>query len=264
MVAPDVSAVVSMVPEVSAGVSEVLVVVSMVPEVPVVVLEVPAVVSKVPAMVSKLPVVVPVVSMVSEVPAVVSMYRHSVGGADSGASDGGGGIGGGGGGGSIGVGCSGGGGGGGGRDGVGGGAAGGGCRGDDSDHGGGGGRAMDGGGGYRGGVGSVIHCLVRIRGSQRFFFLSVVYGDNRGTERKRLWSGLRKFKSILGDKPWTVMSDFNCLLFPHDALGGISRRNGDMEDFGLCLEDIELFVAHFTGIHYTWCQKPKAGAGLKR
>ncbi|KAJ9536715.1 hypothetical protein OSB04_un000100 [Centaurea solstitialis] len=109
-----------------------------------------------------------------------------------------------------------------------------------------------------------VHCEVRIRGLQHPFFISFVYGDNRGTIRKQLWSGLRKFKAILGDKPWLIAGDFNCLLFPHDALGGVSRRNGDMEDFALCIEDIEMFDAHFTGIHYTWCQKPKTETGLKR
>ncbi|KAJ9535153.1 hypothetical protein OSB04_un001767 [Centaurea solstitialis] len=94
--------------------------------------------------------------------------------------------------------------------------------------------------------------------------MSFVYADNRGTERRLLWSGLRKFRAILGAKPWIIMGDFNCLLFPHDAFGGSSRRNGDMVDFACCLEDVEVFDACFTGIHYTWCQKPKTDSGLKR
>ncbi|KAJ9552900.1 hypothetical protein OSB04_016945 [Centaurea solstitialis] len=109
-----------------------------------------------------------------------------------------------------------------------------------------------------------IHCEVRIRGSTQMFFVSFVYGDNRGVGRKQLWSGLRKFKAIMGSKPWLVAGDFNCLLFPHDALGGVSRRNNDMEDFVLCLEDIDLFDMRFMGVHHTWCQKLQSGGGLKR
>ncbi|KAJ9536666.1 hypothetical protein OSB04_un000139 [Centaurea solstitialis] len=109
-----------------------------------------------------------------------------------------------------------------------------------------------------------IHCEVRIKGSTNVFFVSFVYGDNHGRQRMHLWSGLRKFKAIMGNKAWVVLGDFNCMLFPHDALGGISRRNGDMDDFATCLEDIELFDVRFTGIHHTWCQKPKTEEGLKR
>ncbi|KAJ9538957.1 hypothetical protein OSB04_031690 [Centaurea solstitialis] len=79
--------------------------------------------------------------------------------------------------------------------------------------------------------GQFMHCEIRIRGMTQGLFVSFVYGANRGQERQSLWSGLRKFRAILGDKPWVLLGDFNCLLFPHDALGGISRRNGDMADF---------------------------------
>ncbi|KAJ9536731.1 hypothetical protein OSB04_un000116 [Centaurea solstitialis] len=108
-----------------------------------------------------------------------------------------------------------------------------------------------------------IHCQVNIRGGCSFF-VSFVYGANRATERMELWSGLRRLKVCLGDKPWVILGDFNSLLFPHDALGGVSRRNPDMMDFFLCLEDIEVFDVRFSGIHYTWCQKPKEEAGLRR
>ncbi|KAJ9541740.1 hypothetical protein OSB04_028246 [Centaurea solstitialis] len=109
-----------------------------------------------------------------------------------------------------------------------------------------------------------VHCQICVRGAAQTFFLSVVYGDNRGLNRRMLWSGLRKFKAIMGAKPWVIAGDFNCLLFPHDALGGVSRRNSDMDDFALCLEDIEVFDLRFTGIHHTWCQKPQSEGGLKR
>ena len=60
------------------------------------------------------------------------------------------------------------------------------------------------------------------------------------------------------------MGDFNTMLFPHDGVGGSSRRNNDMEDFFLCLEDVEIFDVTYTGIQYTWCQKPSGGCGINR
>ncbi|KAJ9541829.1 hypothetical protein OSB04_028335 [Centaurea solstitialis] len=109
-----------------------------------------------------------------------------------------------------------------------------------------------------------LHCEVRFRDSDDCFFLSVVYGSNRSSDRRLLWSGLRKFKVLIGDKPWVVVGDFNCLLFPHDAYGGVSKRNGDMMDFAACVEDVEIFDVRFMGIHHTWCQKPKEESGLRR
>ncbi|KAJ9536687.1 hypothetical protein OSB04_un000160 [Centaurea solstitialis] len=109
-----------------------------------------------------------------------------------------------------------------------------------------------------------MHCEVRLRGDTQSWFCSVVYGANNSSLRKQLWSGLRKFRAIMGNQPWVLMGDFNAMLFPHDALGGMSRRNSDMVDFFECVEDIEVFDISYTGIQHTWCQKPKEEAGLRR
>ncbi|XP_024965720.1 uncharacterized protein LOC112505911 [Cynara cardunculus var. scolymus] len=70
----------------------------------------------------------------------------------------------------------------------------------------------------------------------------VVLGNLGGeeTQGRELWSGLRKFKVLIGSKPWIVMGDFNAMLFTHDGFGGSSRRNTDMSDFFACVEDVEL------------------------
>ncbi|KAJ9536710.1 hypothetical protein OSB04_un000095 [Centaurea solstitialis] len=109
-----------------------------------------------------------------------------------------------------------------------------------------------------------MNCQVRIRGSDVVFFLTVVCGANKATERQPLWSDLRKFAAILGNKPWVLTGDFNALLFPHDAFGGSSMRNQDMLDFFTCVEDIEVFDLRYSGIQHTWCQKPKDESGLRR
>ncbi|KAJ9536545.1 hypothetical protein OSB04_un000297 [Centaurea solstitialis] len=109
-----------------------------------------------------------------------------------------------------------------------------------------------------------IHCLVKLRGGQDSFFLTIVYGSNSYLERKLLWSGLRKAKVLMGSQPWTIMGDFNSMFFPHDGYGGSSKRNSSMEDFYACIEDIEVLDVSYTGIHYTWTQKPRGGDGLLR
>ncbi|KAJ9561523.1 LOW QUALITY PROTEIN: hypothetical protein OSB04_006683 [Centaurea solstitialis] len=100
----------------------------------------------------------------------------------------------------------------------------------------------------------VVNCEIKVRGNSTVFFFSFIYAANQGRERRNLWSAIRKFRAIIGDKPWVLSGDFNTLLFPHDALGGCSRRNLDMAEFASFVEDI----------HGDSCQKPKEEAGLKR
>ncbi|KAJ9536720.1 hypothetical protein OSB04_un000105 [Centaurea solstitialis] len=109
-----------------------------------------------------------------------------------------------------------------------------------------------------------LHAFIRLRGQQDGFFITFVYGANQLSERKQLWSNLRKAKVLLGAQPWAIMGDFNAMLFPHDGFGGISRRNASMEDFFNCVEDIEVIDVTYTGVQYTWTQKPQGGDGLHR
>jgi len=109
-----------------------------------------------------------------------------------------------------------------------------------------------------------IHCQILIKGMTTPFFVSVCYGANSVVERRGLWSGLRKFKVLMGAKPWLLSGDFNTMLFPHDGVGGSSRRGVDMADFCMCLEDIDVFDLPYSGIQYTWCQKPAGEDGIIR
>ncbi|XP_024958932.1 uncharacterized protein LOC112499893 [Cynara cardunculus var. scolymus] len=109
-----------------------------------------------------------------------------------------------------------------------------------------------------------LNCKVFLRGGHDYIFLSLVYGANVGNARRDLWSGLRKFKVLIGTQPWVVMGDFNTMLFPHDGFGGFSRRNADMSDFFTCVEDVESFDLHYSGVHFTWNQKPNAKGGILR
>ncbi|KAJ9536709.1 hypothetical protein OSB04_un000094 [Centaurea solstitialis] len=109
-----------------------------------------------------------------------------------------------------------------------------------------------------------IHCFVRLRRGTGSFFLTIVYGSNSCIERRELWSGLRKAKVLMGSQSWAIMGDFNSMLFPHDGVGGSSRRNASMEDFFSCVEDIEVLDVNYSGIQYTWVQKPRGDDGIMR
>ncbi|KAJ9536655.1 hypothetical protein OSB04_un000128 [Centaurea solstitialis] len=109
-----------------------------------------------------------------------------------------------------------------------------------------------------------IHCMIRIKGIDDLFYATFVYGSNSTVVRRELWSGLRKAKVLMNQRPWVVLGDFNAMLFQHDGYGGSSRRNVDMEEFFLCMEDVELFDVSYGGIQYTWSQKPLGGDGILR
>ncbi|KAJ9536614.1 hypothetical protein OSB04_un000215 [Centaurea solstitialis] len=109
-----------------------------------------------------------------------------------------------------------------------------------------------------------MNCKVFVKGTPLAFFLSLVYGANTCVGRRLLWSGLRKFKVFLGNNPWLALGDFNSMLFPHDGLGGSSKRDRDMEEFSLCLEDVDLFDCRYGGTQYTWMQKPNGFGGIMR
>lgn len=76
-----------------------------------------------------------------------------------------------------------------------------------------------------------INCEARIVGEGEPVFFSFVYGRNKGVERRELWDGLRQFNLFTCSRAWVVLGDFNTMLFPHDGIGGSSRRNSDMEEF---------------------------------
>ncbi|XP_024964007.1 uncharacterized protein LOC112504301 [Cynara cardunculus var. scolymus] len=95
-------------------------------------------------------------------------------------------------------------------------------------------------------------------------FITFVYGCNTGTERRELWRAFGEFHAFSQRKAWIAMGDFNSKLFPHDGLGGSSRRNYDMEEFHICLEEAELFDILYQGCQFTWIQKPSGGEGGMR
>ncbi|KAJ9535485.1 hypothetical protein OSB04_un001384 [Centaurea solstitialis] len=109
-----------------------------------------------------------------------------------------------------------------------------------------------------------MHCLIKLKNDPQPFYVSVVYGANDLTLRRQLWSGIRKQKVLIGSQAWIIMGDFNAMLFPHDGYGGSSRRDRSMEEFALCADDVEIMDIRYSGIQYTWRQKPMSDDGVIR
>ncbi|XP_073041793.1 uncharacterized protein [Primulina eburnea] len=97
----------------------------------------------------------------------------------------------------------------------------------------------------------VIHVNVVCLHSHRVFVISFVYGLNSVVERRPLWD----FLMGRGDSvvlPWKVLGDFNCVLFPHEKMGGLPIRPCDIVDLRRCISHLELSYVNHVGCFFTW------------
>ncbi|GJX74877.1 RNA-directed DNA polymerase, eukaryota, reverse transcriptase zinc-binding domain protein, partial [Tanacetum coccineum] len=73
-----------------------------------------------------------------------------------------------------------------------------------------------------------------------------------GRLRKKLWSDLNNYKSMINDRTWIIMGDLNVSLNLEDHSEGISCMTQDMEEFKECINDIKMEDICSSGLHYTW------------
>lgn len=64
-----------------------------------------------------------------------------------------------------------------------------------------------------------IHALIRVRSLNFIWILSEIYASSRFAERCLLWDNLNMLAS-LHNLPWSLMGDFNEVLFEDEKLGG--------------------------------------------
>lgn len=64
-----------------------------------------------------------------------------------------------------------------------------------------------------------IHALIRVRSLNFIWILSEIYASSRFAERCLLWDNLKMLAS-LHNLPWSLMGDFNEVLFEDEKLGG--------------------------------------------
>nr|GEU49747.1 hypothetical protein [Tanacetum cinerariifolium] len=76
-----------------------------------------------------------------------------------------------------------------------------------------------------------ILCLVEVIQTKIKLFVSFVYASNSCIDRRELWNELSMHKSIVDNKAWALMGDFNVTLKPEEHSNGASRMSIDMNEF---------------------------------
>ena len=100
-----------------------------------------------------------------------------------------------------------------------------------------------------------MHFVVNLVHDHRKQFVSFIYAKNKGNERRVLWKNLVDHSSIVNGEPWVLLGDFNVALNIGDCSDLNAARDGEMEDFRVCLETLELDDIASKGMFYTWIQK---------
>ncbi|GJW79033.1 hypothetical protein Tco_0140715 [Tanacetum coccineum] len=86
--------------------------------------------------------------------------------------------------------------------------------------------------------------------------------DNYYMDRRALWSNLVGHASLMRNRPWVLMGDFNAALNLEDHSSGGYEPNVAIRGFKECVQDMEVSDVNCTGLHFTWNQKPKGSKGI--
>ncbi|KAJ9553884.1 LOW QUALITY PROTEIN: hypothetical protein OSB04_017929 [Centaurea solstitialis] len=109
----------------------------------------------------------------------------------------------------------------------------------------------------------VIHGRFYHVESKKKVFCSMVYAANDVVVRRLLWDQLREFGSLVKKEAWLILGDFNVSSNPADSSRGSSKITRGMLDFRECVHDIEVEDISYSGLQFTWTQKPLAMEGNK-
>lgn len=99
----------------------------------------------------------------------------------------------------------------------------------------------------------IITCSCILKDRNLEFLCSAVYEQNSQDARRRLWAELEDIRGA--DIPWIVASDFNCMRFTHEKIGGDVLDFPAMEEFNNCLMETELSDLKWWGHKFTWWNK---------
>ncbi|XP_071719040.1 uncharacterized protein [Rutidosis leptorrhynchoides] len=80
--------------------------------------------------------------------------------------------------------------------------------------------------------------------------------------KEQLWNDLLMHKGFVGSHPWIIMGDFNASLNSTDSTTSTSTIPIATREFRDCVEEINMEDVNFTGLHFTWNQRPHASDGI--
>ncbi|GJY02010.1 RNA-directed DNA polymerase, eukaryota, reverse transcriptase zinc-binding domain protein [Tanacetum coccineum] len=108
----------------------------------------------------------------------------------------------------------------------------------------------------------VMHIQINIRVNNKVLFCSFIYVDNYYVDRHALWNNLAGHASLMQDKPWVLLGDFNVALNLEDHSCGGYKPNIAIREFKECVQKMDVMDVNATGLHFTWNQKPKGSNGI--
>ncbi|GJS24848.1 hypothetical protein Tco_0453480 [Tanacetum coccineum] len=103
---------------------------------------------------------------------------------------------------------------------------------------------------------------VNIRADNKAFFCSIIYVDNYYVSQRALWHNLVGHASLMRDKPWVLLGDFNAALNLEDHSCGGYQPDIAMREFKEYVQRMQVMDVNATGLHFTWNQKPKGSNGI--
>ncbi|GJR14466.1 RNA-directed DNA polymerase, eukaryota, reverse transcriptase zinc-binding domain protein [Tanacetum coccineum] len=92
----------------------------------------------------------------------------------------------------------------------------------------------------------VMHVQINIRADNKSLFCSFIYADNYYVDRHALWNNLTAHASLMRDKPWALLGDFNVALNLEDHSCGGYEPNIAIREFKEIMCNI-LFNNDFPG-----------------
>ncbi|XP_074304514.1 uncharacterized protein LOC141639250 [Silene latifolia] len=100
-----------------------------------------------------------------------------------------------------------------------------------------------------------IHAHILDRGRNITFWVTMIYGLNKPTERESLWHRIRKYHHNTKG-PWITCGDFNALLVVDERIGGAPVTLADISPLKqLVVQDCELYELKGCWSFYTWTNK---------
>ena len=84
------------------------------------------------------------------------------------------------------------------------------------------------------------------------WLLSSVYTSTDYKEWRGLWAKI--FRLMLQGLPSLIVSDFNCIVSPHEKRGGRQAGDGiESKEFRDFISEASLIDLGYVGPHFTWC-----------
>ena len=99
-----------------------------------------------------------------------------------------------------------------------------------------------------------VHVKVIDKSRNQSYWLTMVYGLNKASERDELWQQLGKLRMRISDA-WCLRRDFNAISNLNDRLGGGVISNADIQPMRKMIDDGEIDNLKAKGALFTWNNK---------